>query len=101
MDLMAYPDEKLHVVVNRADSRVGLELKDVERHLGRQVWHSISSSIEVPRALNAGEVLLLSKPGSRVGKELAELVALFEQSSTTNNHGRRLGRFRKRGSEDT
>ena len=101
MDLMAYPDEKLHVLVNRADSRVGLELKDVERHLGRQVWHSISSSIEVPRALNAGEVLLLSKPGSRVGKELAELVALFEQSSTTNNHGRRLGRFRKRGSEDT
>lgn len=77
MGLMAYPEEKLFVIMNRAGSKVGLEVGDVERHLGRRVRASISSSIEVPRALNSGEILLLSKPGSKVGHELAELVKYF------------------------
>jgi pilus assembly protein CpaE len=77
MGLMAYPEEKLFIVMNRADSKVGLEVSEVEKHLGRPVKASLSSSIEVPRALNAGELLLLSKPGSKVARELAELVKLF------------------------
>jgi len=78
MGLMAYPDSKLLIVMNRAGSKVGLELGDVERHLGRTVKVGISSSIEVPRALNAGEVLLLSKPANKVSQELARLVQSFE-----------------------
>ena len=76
MGLMAYPEEKLMILMNRAGSKVGLELSDVEKHLGRSVKVGISSSIEVPRALNAGEVLLLSKPGNKVSQELAKLVQI-------------------------
>lgn len=81
MGLMAYPEEKLVILMNRAGTKVGLELGDVEKHLGRSVKIGISSSIEVPRALNAGEVLLLSKPGNKVSQELAKLVQSFQTGS--------------------
>ena len=81
MGLMAYPEDKLLIVMNRADSKVGLEMSEVEKHLDRQVTTTISSSVEVPRALNAGELLLLSKPGNKVSRELAGLVASFTEPS--------------------
>jgi pilus assembly protein CpaE len=84
MGLMAYPEDKLYIVMNRADSKVGLDVSEVEKHLGRKVKASISSSVEVPRALNAGETLLMTKPGCKVSKELAQLVDLFVD---TNHNG--------------
>ena len=77
MGLMAYPEEKLMIVINRSDSKVGLDMAEVERHLGRRVKFTLSSSVEVPRALNAGEILLLSKPGCKVAHELGSLVRAF------------------------
>lgn len=93
MGLMAYPEEKLIILMNRAGSKVGLELGDVEKHLGRSVKVGISSSIEVPRALNAGEVLLLSKPGNKVSQELAKLVQTFQGNSNGSANVR--GMFRR------
>lgn len=77
MGLMAYPEEKLLIVMNRADSKVGLDVAEVERHLGRRVKATISSSVEVPRALNAGEILLLSRSNTKVAHELSSLVKSF------------------------
>ena len=100
MGLMSYPEEKLFVVMNRADSKVGLDVAEVEKHLGRRVKATLSSSIEVPRALNAGEILLLSKPGAKVSRELATLTKLFaEPSSNGTGHtdtGSGRGLFRGR-----
>ena len=92
MGLMSYPEEKLMILMNRAGSKVGLELGDVEKHLGRSVKVGISSSIEVPRALNAGEVLLLSKPGNKVSQELAKLVQTFQGSSNGSANSRSMFR---------
>jgi len=89
MGLMAYPEEKMMIVINRADSKVGLDVAEVERHLGRRVKFTISSSVEVPRALNAGEILLLAKPGCKVSHELAGLVRMFEPEPAGNR--RRFG----------
>ena len=65
MGLMAYPEEKILILMNRAGSKVGLELGDVEKHLGRTVKLGISSSIEVPRALNAGESAAARQAGQQ------------------------------------
>lgn len=92
MDLMAYPMDKLRIVINRAGSKVGLDVEDVERHLGRKVFATISSSIDVPRSLNAGETVLLSKPASKVAQELNTLIQTFEE--TPSNNKRRTGLFR-------
>lgn len=94
--LMTYPPEKLRVIMNRADSKVGLDLDAVREHLGRPVDTTISSSIEVPRALNAGELVLLTKPRAKVAQELYGLVGLIQGM---NGHGleekRRSGLFRR------
>ena len=89
MGLMAYPEEKMIIVMNRADSKVGLDVAEVERHLGRRIKFTISSSVEVPRALNAGEILLLAKPGCKVSHELTGLVRMFEPEPAGNR--RRFG----------
>ncbi len=96
MDLMEYPAEKLRVVMNRADSRVGLDMEAVEKHLGQSVWCSISSSIEVPKALNSGEVVLLSRPDTRVGRELGSLVGQFVNGGGHQENIARKGLFRRR-----
>jgi pilus assembly protein CpaE len=101
MGLMAYPEEKLLIVMNRADSKVGLDVSEVEKHLDRRVKTTISSSVEVPRALNAGELLLLSKPGSKVARELAGLVKSFTELNHNGNgkspdSGANRGLFRGR-----
>ena len=99
MELMSYPPDKIRVVMNRADSKVGLEVADVERHLGRPVKYSISSSVEVPRALNTGEVLSVQKPNLRVSRELKHLID--DYAGSTNGVGpRRFGFRRKPESTD-
>jgi len=94
MDAIGHPRDKIRLVMNRADSRVGLEIADCEKHLGMTVQHSIPSSIEVPRALNSGEVVLLSRPGSRVARELAGIISVFEQVEA-NGKRRGLNRLRR------
>lgn len=97
MGMLAYPEDKVYILMNRAGTKVGLELNDVEKHLGRAVKMGISSSIEVPRALNAGEVLLLSKPGNKVAQELARLVDLFLEPAANGYGTRRVGAPTRRG----
>lgn len=90
MNLLSYPEDKMKLIVNRADSRVGLDIDEVEKHLGIKVRHTISSSIEVPRALNAGEAILLSKPKTRVAQELQGIVREFEGGAVTEKRPSRL-----------
>ena len=94
MELMSYSPDKIHVIMNRSDSKVGLELADVERHLGRAVSHSISSSVEVPRALNAGEVISVQKQGSKIAQELKHVID--EYGGGTNGAGSRRFGFRRK-----
>lgn len=94
MELMSYPVDKIRVVMNRADSKVGLELADVERTLGRSVKYSISSSVEVPRALNTGEVLSVQRPNLRVSQELQSMID--DYAGSTNGVGPRRFGFRRK-----
>ncbi|MHB9114654.1 MAG: AAA family ATPase [Thermoleophilia bacterium] len=88
MDLMAFPDEKIRVVMNRADSKVGLDLAAADRHLGRATRYSIPSSVDVPRALNAGEVISVQNPGARVSRELARITADYAGGANGTKRGR-------------
>lgn len=78
---------RVHVVLNRADSRVGIEPEDVSATIGAEVDVTIPSSRLVPMALNSGEPIIESNPRSPVARKLSELVARIadipaEQSSS-------------------
>jgi pilus assembly protein CpaE len=60
--------ERLHFVVNRADSKVDLTIQDIERLLEIHVDSRIPSSPLVPRSINQGRLLWFDKRRSDVAK---------------------------------
>jgi pilus assembly protein CpaE len=71
------PRERFHVVLNRADSKVGLDASDVERVMKIQVDAMIPSSRLVPTSLNKGRPVVLDEPTSEVAVSIRNLAAKF------------------------
>ena len=71
------PRERFHVVLNRADSKVGLDASDVERVMKIRVDAMIPSSRLVPTSLNKGRPVVLDEPTSEVAVSIRNLAAKF------------------------
>src|SRR6185437_9734334 len=54
LDLMGYDSDRVSLVLNRADSRVGIRPDDVSTIVGRGPDVSIPSDREIPRSVNEG-----------------------------------------------
>ena len=59
---MNFPTDRLKVVMNRSDSKVGLDAKEVEKTLGVPVVGFIPSSRLVPAATNRGVAIVADQP---------------------------------------
>jgi pilus assembly protein CpaE len=70
---LGIPRDRLRVVLNRADSKVGVSLSDVERVLKVKVDVKIPSSELVPQSLNKGRPVFLGQPTSDVAKSIGEV----------------------------
>ncbi len=66
LDLLNYPREKWRVVLNRADSKVGLLLNEVEKTLRVPIAVEIPSSRAVPASVNRGVPIVLDEPNHPV-----------------------------------
>jgi pilus assembly protein CpaE len=75
--LLNTPMDKLRLVLNRANSKVKLDVGEVERTLQVQAEALIPSDVVVPQAVNKGEAVVLSSPKSGVAKSLEQLADLF------------------------
>lgn len=62
MDLLTYPRNRRRVVLNRADSRAGLAIGEVEKTLRTPISTQIPSSRDVPAAINRGVPIVLDDP---------------------------------------
>ena len=62
LDLLNYPKDRLRVLLNRADSKVGLTLGEVEKTLKSTISAQIPSSRDVPASINRGSPLMLDQP---------------------------------------
>jgi pilus assembly protein CpaE len=75
--LLNTPMEKLRLILNRANSRVKLDVGEVERTLGIKADGLIPSDVVVPQAVNKGEAVVLSAPRSGVARSIEEIADLF------------------------
>lgn len=75
--MLGVPESKLRLAVNRATSKVKLEVSDVERTLGLKAEALIPSDIAVPQTVNKGKPVVLDEPGSEVARAFEALAALF------------------------
>src|SRR5258706_16480970 len=54
LDLLGFARDRIRLVLNRADTEVGLRVQEVEKTLGTTVDVSIPSGREVPLSINRG-----------------------------------------------
>jgi pilus assembly protein CpaE len=101
LDLMGYPSDRIKIVLNRADSRVGITQEDVVSVLGRPPDVMVPSDREIPRAVNEGQPIVLAKSRSDSAKAFNRLAALYngagQSAASQNGHGR--FHFKKNGSK--
>jgi pilus assembly protein CpaE len=77
LDLLGMTRQRRHLVLNRADDRVGLSSKDVEATLGLAVDASVPTSREVQISINQGEPIVESDPKSAPGRALRDFAGRF------------------------
>jgi pilus assembly protein CpaE len=98
------PDE-VTLVLNRADSNVGIAKDDVERLLGRKPDVFVPSDRAIPRAITDGRTIVEAEPRSGAAKAYRALAELYvraeapasEVESRAHDNGRRRTLLRKGG----
>jgi pilus assembly protein CpaE len=71
---LGYADGKVRLVLNRADSTLGIRVADVEHSIGRRVDHTIvSDGRSVVYALNRGVPFFLSNRDAQVSQDVLRL----------------------------
>jgi len=75
--LLNVPPEKLHLVLNRANSKVKLEVAEVEKTLGIKAESLVPSDVVVPQSVNKGTPVVLAAPKSGVSKAIDEFAGRF------------------------
>jgi pilus assembly protein CpaE len=92
LDALGMTQQRRHLVVNRADAKVGLDLRDVEATIGQTVDVTLPSSRVVPLSMNQGTPVVESQPRTPVAKQLTSLVARFTGDATNDSGSRRRRR---------
>lgn len=75
--LLNTPMEKLRLILNRANSKVKLDVTEVERTLQVSADVLIPSDIVVPQAVNRGVPFVQSAPRSGVARSIEELADIY------------------------
>lgn len=77
LDLLNYPRDRWRVVLNRADSKVGLQLGEVEKTLRVPISVQIPSSRSVPASINRGVPIVLDEPNHPVSEAIKAFAETF------------------------
>jgi len=90
LELMGYDPQRVRLVLNRADSRVGISRDEVVSIVGRAPDILVPSDRDIPLSINEGTPIVLARGKSeaaRAFRALAELYVLTDAPVSTN--GRR------------
>ncbi len=95
LDLMGYPAERVRVVLNRANTSVGITNRDVSNILERAPDVLIPSSRDITTSVNEGNPIVLSQKRSEAARSFNQLADLFSKVTAAPEpaHARR-GRIR-------
>ena len=85
--LLNTPMSKIHLILNRANSKVKLEVSEVERTLQVKADALIPSDIVVPQSVNKGTPVVLDAPRSAIAKSLEQLADRFIPAPVSKKRG--------------
>ncbi|MGH3116518.1 MAG: P-loop NTPase [Gaiellales bacterium] len=95
LELMGYDRERTTLVLNRADSRVGISPDDVVAIVGRAPDITVPSDRDIPRSVNEGIPIVLAKDRSDAAKAFRTLASLYVGRENGKKQRRRL--LRRKG----
>ena len=75
LNYIGFPADKLEVVVNRADAKVGITVSDVQKAIKVPIAARVPSSREVPAATNRGVAITVDAPRHPVSQAIRSLAA--------------------------
>jgi pilus assembly protein CpaE len=81
LDLMGYPLETVSLVLNRADSRVGITHEDVSMIVGRAPDVLVPSDREIPRSVNEGTPIVATRERSEAARAFQKLADMYTKPS--------------------
>src|SRR4051794_23298885 len=80
LDLMGYPRDRVCLLLNRADSRVGITRDDAATIVGSDADVLVPSSRDIARSVNESIPIAMSQPGSDAGRAFRALAAMYEET---------------------
>jgi pilus assembly protein CpaE len=73
LELLSFPNDRVRVVLNRANSKVGMQKKEVEAALEMAVSYEVPSDRAVPLAVNRGNPAVLGDSKCEFSRSVREL----------------------------
>ncbi len=92
LELMGYNRERIRVVLNRADTHVGVTKEDVTAVLGRDPDVLVPSHRDVARSVNEGSPIVQSRPRMEAARAFRTLAGLYAPAEKRQKSRRGLRR---------
>ncbi|MFL5918953.1 MAG: CpaE family protein [Gaiellaceae bacterium] len=73
LDLLSFPKQRVRIVLNRSNSKVGMKPNEVEGALGMKVRFEVPSDRAVPLAVNRGNPVVLAEEGADVSRAIKSM----------------------------
>jgi pilus assembly protein CpaE len=73
LELLSFPRGRIQVVLNRANTKVGMKPNEVEQALGMKLRHKVPSDRAVPLSVNQGKPVVLTDPKGDFGRSIEAL----------------------------
>jgi len=96
LEMMGVEPGRVKLVLNRADSRVGITPEDVDKITGRRADALVPSHRDVARSVNEARPIVTSQSGSQAARALRGLAASYSGAADRRNGGSRLRLFGRR-----
>ena len=84
LELMGCEPATIRMVLNRAQTQVGISSNEVSRVLGREPDVLVPSDREIPRAVNEGVPITIARPNSEAAAAFRQLAGHFSATASTN-----------------
>jgi pilus assembly protein CpaE len=84
LELMGCEPSTIRMVLNRAQTQVGITSTEVSRVLGRDPDVLVPSDREIPRAVNEGVPITIARPSSEAAMAFRQLAGHFSANASAN-----------------
>ena len=73
LELLEMAVKDVRILMNRSGARVGLDDRDVERTLRREITYTLASDKAIPISVNRGQPVVIDAPKSRVARSFYDM----------------------------